>query len=142
MYILLLFRQGTEPDFPGADYTPESYAILAEAIKTAQAVLDKADATQEEIDEAVLLVENAIGSLVEKASASGGNQPSPGENQVPSGGKGGGTGTTLKKTDDTDTGDKTNVLPYVLAAIASVAVLGGIAFLQRRRSGQRRRPEK
>ncbi len=129
-------------EYREADYTPESYAILAEAIKTAQAVLDKADATQEEIDEAVLLVENAIGSLVEKASASGGNQPSPGENQVPSGGKGGGTGTTLKKTDDTDTGDKTNVLPYVLAAIASVAVLGGIAFLQRRRSGQRRRPEK
>lgn len=129
-------------EYREADYTPESYAILAEAIKAAEAVLGRADVTQEEIDEAVLLVENAIGSLVEKASASGGNQPSPGENQVPSGGKGGGTGTTLKKTDDTDTGDKTNVLPYVLAAIASVAVLGGIAFSQRKKFGKKRKLEK
>ena len=139
-------------EYREADYTPESYAILAEAIKTAQAVLDKADATQEEIDEAVLLVENAIGSLVEKDTpASGGNQNGGDQNGGnPGGGNqnggnqndGAAVKPPLKTTDTTDTGDKTSVLPYVLAAAASAAVLGGIVFLQRKRSGKSRRPEK
>lgn len=125
-------------EYKEADYTPESYRILAEAMKAAQAVLDKADATQEEIDEAVLLVENAIGSLVEKNTAAGDNRPPSGGSQ-----NGGGTAVKppLKTTDSTDTGDKTRVLPYVLAAAVSVAVLGGIVFLQRKRSGKRRGSE-
>ncbi|MCI8465892.1 MAG: hypothetical protein HFI63_08560 [Lachnospiraceae bacterium] len=131
-------------EYKEEDYTPESYTILAEAVKAAEAVLNREDATQAEIDEAVILVENAIGSLVEKKTVIGGNPPSPdgsqnkGEtppkkepiknNNVPSKGA--------------DTGDKTMVAPYVIAAITSVAVIGGIIFVQRRKFARKQKNEK
>ncbi len=134
-------------EYKEADYTPESYQILAEAVKTARAVLDKEDASQTEIDEAVLLVENAIGSLAEKNTAAGGDGSSPGGSQSSGNQNGGTQGSAarppLNTTEETDTGDKTRVFPYVLAASISAAVIGGIVFLQRqRRARRRRRPEK
>lgn len=134
-------------EYKADDYTPESYAILAEAVKTAEAVLGKADATQEEIDEAVLLVENAIGSLVEKQNVIGGNQPPASTDQNGTGsGPSGSQGQQKPGTNSTgkgaDTGDKTTILPYVILAMASIAAIGGVLIMQRRKSGRKGRPEK
>lgn len=53
-----------------SEYTKESYAVLQKAMEMAQKVLDKEDATEEEITEALKNLENAIGSLVKKEDTS------------------------------------------------------------------------
>ncbi len=47
-----------------ADYTEESYGTLAEVLKKAETVLSDKGASQEEVDEALLVLENAIGMLI------------------------------------------------------------------------------
>lgn len=47
-----------------ADYTPDSYALLKQAVKDAQAVLEDENAGQEEVDRAAEALMNAIGGLV------------------------------------------------------------------------------
>ena len=47
------------------DYTSESYQILKEAIERAEALLNAPDASREEVEEAILALENAMGSLVD-----------------------------------------------------------------------------
>lgn len=51
--------------FEEASYTEESYAILAAAMTTAEAVLSNAEATQEEVDRALADLQTAISGLVE-----------------------------------------------------------------------------
>lgn len=46
------------------DYTWESYRLLLEALRNAQAVLNDPSATREEIEQAIQAVQNAIGGLV------------------------------------------------------------------------------
>lgn len=52
--------------YPEEEYTPETYAVLKEAMDNGQKVLDKPDATEEEIKAAVQAIEQAIYGL-EKA---------------------------------------------------------------------------
>ncbi len=47
-------------------YTADSYAAYAEAFKAAQAVLENADASQDEVDEALAALTEAVNSLEEK----------------------------------------------------------------------------
>lgn len=47
-------------------YTAESYAALQDAIAQAQAVIDNADATQEQVTEAEGIIADAVAALVEK----------------------------------------------------------------------------
>lgn len=47
-----------------SDYTEESYGTLVEALNRANAVLSNTGSTQDEVDEALLVLENAIGMLV------------------------------------------------------------------------------
>lgn len=50
-------------EYVGVDYTEESFELLREAVKKAEELLDTHGVTQEELDEARLLIENAIGML-------------------------------------------------------------------------------
>lgn len=53
-----------------ADYTEESYAALLDALSKANAVLANTGSTQDEIDEALLILENAIGMLTANGGTS------------------------------------------------------------------------
>lgn len=53
-----------------ADYTDDSYQILDEALRRAKALLADRESRQEQIDEALLILENAIGMLVPANSPS------------------------------------------------------------------------
>jgi len=55
--------------YPEDDYTPESYASLTAAVAAAQPVMDKEDATQEEVDAAAQAVKDAIAGLEKKPDA-------------------------------------------------------------------------
>ncbi len=59
-----------------ADYTEESYGTLAEVLKKAETVLSDKGASQEEVDEALLVLENAIGMLVLANNAPSGTDSS------------------------------------------------------------------
>lgn len=59
------------------EYTDESKTVLQNAITDAQAVVDKTDATQEEVNTQVATLQSAIDQLVQK-----GNNPSVGEVEV------------------------------------------------------------
>ena len=50
-----------------ADYTVSTWAIFNEALKGAEVILEKADVTQEEVNEAKANLENAVNQLKEKA---------------------------------------------------------------------------
>lgn len=72
-----------------ADYTEDSFGTLTEALNKAKAVLSNAGSTQDEVDEALLVLENAIGMLVSANNApsrtdgygsSGGDISLPGSN--------------------------------------------------------------
>ena len=56
-----------------SDFSEESYKSLMEAIDSAKALLGNIYATQDEVDEALLVVENAIGMLELKNTPSGGD---------------------------------------------------------------------
>ena len=51
-------------EYKRSDYTAESYNTLVEALNRANVVLSNSAATQDEVDEALLVLENAIGMLV------------------------------------------------------------------------------
>lgn len=50
-------------EFRAEDYTEESFQLLQDAIAKAEALLEAPDVTQEQLDEAQLVIENAIGML-------------------------------------------------------------------------------
>lgn len=54
------------------DYTEDSYGTLVEALNKAKAVLSNTGSTQDEIDEALLVLENAIGMLTSANNAPSG----------------------------------------------------------------------
>lgn len=74
-------------------YTESSYNILAEAMNKAQALLTNPYATQDEIDEALLILENAIGTLTLK-------------NDIPSGGDGYGENSDETTSDSSENGNE------------------------------------
>jgi|GEM_PF-1646381 len=55
------------------DYTPESWQVLEDALEAAEAVLADADATQEEVDNALADLQAARAALVLQSSGSGGS---------------------------------------------------------------------
>lgn len=55
---------GTVKGYPKENYTPESYAVLEEAVNIAEGILRSPDSTQEEKDSARQSLENAVGTLV------------------------------------------------------------------------------
>lgn len=54
------------------DYTADSYGTLVDALNKAKAVLSNAGSTQDEVDEALLVLENAIGMLTSANNAPSG----------------------------------------------------------------------
>lgn len=54
------------------DYTEESFAMLTEALNKAKAVLSNKGVSQDEVDEALLVLENAIGMLTSANNAPSG----------------------------------------------------------------------
>lgn len=68
-----------------ADYSPDSYAALAEAVNKARSVADDPASTQAEIDEAQLNIENAIGMLTLRNDIPSGAEGYAADNAQPSG---------------------------------------------------------
>lgn len=68
-----------------ADYSPDSYAALAEAVNKARSVADDPASTQSEIDEAQLNIENAIGMLTLRNDIPSGAEGYAADNVQPSG---------------------------------------------------------
>lgn len=56
-----------------SDFSEQSYKSLMEAVDSAKALLNNIYATQDEVDEALLVIENAIGMLELKNTPSGGD---------------------------------------------------------------------
>ena len=127
-------------------YTEESYAALQQAIANAQEVYDNPDASQADVDNAASELGEALRGLVEDGgdepggnepggsepggSEPGGNEPggsepggnTPGGNEPDENTPGGGTdGQNNEQTAGPKTGDVTNIMPWVLLAVASGA---------------------
>ena len=116
-----------------SEYTKESYAVLQKAMEMAQKVLDKEDATEEEITEALKNLENAIGSLVKKEDTS-----SPSTDQDETTNQGADKNTSQNTDQKTDknvvkTGDDSMVIPFVAAIAISVAAAAFIICRRMRR---------
>lgn len=47
-------------NYRAADYTAQSYAVLENALASAKTVMDNANANQEDVDQAVKALENAV----------------------------------------------------------------------------------
>lgn len=96
-----------------SEYTKESYAVLQKAMEMAQKVLDKEDATEEEITEALKNLENAIGSLVKKEDTS---SPSTDQDKTTNQGADKNTSQNTDQKNDKNvvkTGDDSMVIPFV-----------------------------
>lgn len=98
-----------------ADYTEASYNALLEAIANAKAVLNDPNATNDQIAQALADLENAIGALVSvaKDSAQEKFDQDVADQKVP---------------DPTNTGDSTNVWPYVMVVLLSGAVIAAFWY--------------
>lgn len=117
-----------------SEYTKESYAVLQKAMEMAQKVLDKEDATEEEITEALKNLENAIGSLVKKEDTS---SPSTDQDETTNQGADKNTSQNTDQKNDKNvvkTGDDSMVIPFVAAIAISVAAA---AFIICRRMGRK-----
>lgn len=118
-------------------YTAESYAVLKAAMEEADALMKRPDATDAEIEEAVLKLQNAIGVLdpvqggsgngsdSDKNNGTNGNNGANGNNGT-KGTSGNGSGNKTganKAVKSVGTGDNTMVLPFVILLVAAAAVL-------------------
>ena len=116
-----------------SEYTKESYAVLQKAMEMAQKVLDKEDATEEEITEALKNLENAIGSLVKKEDTS---SPSTDQDETTNQGEDKNTSQNTDQKNDKNvvkTGDDSMVIPFVAAIAISVAAAAFIICRRMRR---------
>lgn len=116
-----------------SEYTKESYAVLQKAMEMAQKVLDKEDATEEEITEALKNLENAIGSLVKKEDTS---SPSTDQDETTNQGADKNTSQNTDQKNDKNvvkTGDDSVVIPFVAAIAISVAAAAFIIYRRMRR---------
>lgn len=116
-----------------SEYTKESYAVLQKAMEMAQKVLDKEDATEEEITEALKNLENAIGSLVKKEGTS---SPSTDQDETTNQGADKNTSQNTDQKNDKNvvkTGDDSMVIPFVAAIAISVAAAAFIIYRRMRR---------
>ena len=116
-----------------SEYTKESYAVLQKAMEMAQTVLDKEDATEEEITEALKNLENAIGSLVKKEDTS---SPSTDQDETTNQGADKNTSQNTDQKNDKNvvkTGDDSMVIPFVAAIAISVAAAAFIICRRMRR---------
>ena len=116
-----------------SEYTKESYAVLQKAMEMAQKVLDKEDATEEEITEALKNLENAIGSLVKKEDTS---SPSTDQDETTNQGADKNTSQNTDQKNDKNvvkTGDDSMVIPFVAAIAISVAAVAFIICRRMRR---------
>ena len=107
-----------------SEYTKESYAVLQKAMEMAQKVLDKEDATEEEITEALKNLENAIGSLVKKEDTS---SPSTDQDETTN------QGADKNTSQNTDQKNDNMVIPFVAAIAISVAAAAFIICRRMRR---------
>lgn len=116
-----------------SEYTKESYAVLQKAMEMVQKVLDKEDATEEEITEALKNLENAIGSLVKKEDTS---SPSTDQDETTNQGADKNTSQNTDQKNDKNvvkTGDDSMVIPFVAAIAISVAAAAFIICRRMRR---------
>lgn len=116
-----------------SEYTKESYAVLQKAMEMAQKVLDKEDATEEEITEVLKNLENAIGSLVKKEDTS---SPSTDQDETTNQGADKNTSQNTDQKNDKNvvkTGDDSMVIPFVAAIAISVAAAAFIIYRRMRR---------
>lgn len=116
-----------------SEYTKESYAVLQKAMEMAQKVLDKEDATEEEITEALKNLENAIGSLVKKEDTS---SPSTDQDETTNQGADKNTSQNTDQKNDKNvvkTGDDSMVISFVAAIAISVAAAAFIICRRMRR---------
>lgn len=116
-----------------SEYTKESYAVLQKAMEMAQKVLDKEDATEEEITEALKNLENAIGSMMKKEDTS---SPSTDQDETTNQGADKNTSQNTDQKNDKNvvkTGDDSMVIPFVAAIAISVTVVAFIIYRRRRK---------
>ena len=126
--VMEMAKSYTQPE-----YTKESYAVLQKAMEMAQKVLDKEDATEEEITEALKNLENAIGSLVKKEDTS---SPSTDQDETTNQGADKNTSQNTDQKNDKNvvkTGDDSMVIPFVAAIAISVAAAAFIICRRMRR---------
>lgn len=123
-----------------ADYTAESYAVLKQAVKDAQAVLEDENATQEEVDRAAEALMNAIAGLVPVSNAgvgdgNGQNTPPAGGNSGGNSGQNPGQGSGSGQEKSVRTGDEAMAAVWIYAAVFSAAALAA-GKIRRRRKGR------
>ena len=121
----------TTNDFVGKDYTVDSWKAFKEALDHAKDVLQNENTTQDEVDQALASLQDAIKNLKTVSQTGNNDQPNQKPNDQ--------IQTSIKKEDDNKTsstknnshiktGDDMSVVPYILL----MATAGGYIALQRR----------
>ena len=121
----------TTNDFVEKDYTVDSWKVFKEALDHAKDVLQNENTTQDEVDQALASLQDAIKNLKTVSQTGNNDQPNQKPNDQ--------IQTSIKKEDDNKTsstknnshiktGDDMSVVPYILL----MATAGGYIALQRR----------